>query len=251
MCEFVNSYWSSRGMKPTSRPMSLVAHDLEVRSSGSSGRSLIERLEEYRIDLLGATRADEFARLLQSREPHARQAFEEFLEWTSVDDFLLIGLVALAPELDRLASRLSGGYPGDDVIAELLAHTTVALRWTHELNEGERIHVALMHAFTKTRGEKRRMARHNVPTCPLFASDDLAGPEMHRHHQDQGLLATAVEQCVITVEDARLIEASRVKGLSLDELATSTGTSYDALRMRRARAETRLRRYFTNTGEIR
>ena len=232
--------------------MSLLAHDLEVRSSGSSGRSLMERLEDYRIHLLGATRADEFARLLQSREPDPRQALEEFLEWTSVDDeFLLIALVALVPELEWLGSRLSGGYPGDDVISELLANATVVLRWTHELIEGERIHIALAHAFAKTRGEKRRMARHNVPTCTLFASDDLAKPEMPWYHQSQGMLATAVEQCVITGDDARLIETTRVKGLSLDELAESAGTSYDALRMRRARAETRLRRYFTSTGEIR
>ena len=251
-CEFVNSYWSSGDMKPTSKPMSLLAHDLEVRSSGSSGRSLMRRLEDYRIDLLGATSADEFARLLQSREAHARQALEEFLEWTGVDDeFLLIGLVALSPEMDRLASRLSGGYPGDDMISELLTHATVALRWTHELIDGERTHIALMHAFTKTRGEKRRMARHNVPNCPLFASDDLARPEVLWHHQSQGMLVTAVEQCVITFEDARLIESTRVKGHSLDELADTAGTSYDALRMRRARAETRLRRYFTSTGEIR
>src|SRR5665213_2774322 len=106
-CEFVNSYWSSGDMKPTSKPMSLLARGLE----------------DYRIDLLGATSAFEFARLLQSREARARQALEEFLEWTGVDDeFLLIGLVALSPEMDRLASRLSGGYPGDDMISELLSH---------------------------------------------------------------------------------------------------------------------------------
>jgi hypothetical protein len=76
----------------------------------------MERLEDYRIDVLGVTRADEFARRLQSREPDARQALEEFLEWTSVDDeFLLIALVALAPELDLLASRLSGGYPSKEI----------------------------------------------------------------------------------------------------------------------------------------
>jgi DNA-directed RNA polymerase specialized sigma24 family protein len=212
----------------------------------------VERLEDYRIDLLGVTRADEFARRLQSREPDVRQALEEFLEWTGVDDeFLLIALVALAPELDLLASRLSGGYAGDDVISELLAQATVALRWTHELVEGERIRFALAHAFTKTRGEKRRMARHNVPTCPLFASDDLAGPELPWSHQSPGMLATGVEQCVITWHDAQLIESTRVKGRSLEELAESAGVSYDALRMRRARAEGRLRRYFTSTGEIR
>jgi hypothetical protein len=95
------------------------------------------------------------------------------------------------------------------------------------------------------------MARHNVPACPLFASDDLAQPEVLSYHQSQGMLVTAIEQCVITVEDARLIHSTRVKGESLDDLADAAGTSYDALRMRRARAETRLRRYFTSSGEIR
>jgi hypothetical protein len=156
-CEFVNSYWSSGDMKPTSKPMSLLARDLEVRSSGSSGRCLMRRLEDYRIDLLGATSADEFARLLQSREARARQGLEEFLEWTGVDDeFLLIGLVALSPEMDRLASRLSGGYPGDDMISELLTHATVALRWTHEL----------MPSCTPSRRPEARNAGWRVTTCP-------------------------------------------------------------------------------------
>jgi len=252
LCEFMNSYWSPAEMNPYLTSKSLLTQDLRVRSLGSSGRSLLDRLELHGVDLLGASRADEFAEILQSREPVFRQALEEFLEWTPVDDgFLLIGLVALAPELDHAASRLSAGNPGDDAISELLAHATVALRWTHELRGGERVNFVLQHAFTRTRAEKRRVARHNVPACSLRASDDTASVAASWDHHPEGLLAHAVEQCVMTAEEARLIDLTRVRGVTLSQLAREQGVTYAALHQRRLRAEERLRRYFTPTGAVR
>ena len=52
-CEIVNSYWSSSEMKPTTSLTSLLTRDLEVRSAGSSGRALLEKLEFYCFDLRG------------------------------------------------------------------------------------------------------------------------------------------------------------------------------------------------------
>ncbi len=232
--------------------MSLLTRALEVRSSGSSGRSLVDRLEQHQVDLLGSSSVVDFAEMLQCRDSVGREAFEEFLEWTNVDDdFVLIALVALAPELHHLASRLSGGFPGEDAISEMIAQATFALRWTHELVEGERIEFVLNHAFSRTRSEKRRMARHNVPTCSLIAGDDVASWQEASYEVPVGLLARAVAQRVVTVDEAHLIESTRLRKESIYELAFATGCSYDALRMRRNRAEDQLRKYFTESGDLR
>jgi len=251
-CVLMNSYWSSEDMKPNSTPMSLLTHDLEVRSSGSPGRDLIERLETYQLDLLGTSRALEFAQLLQDPEPRIRQVLEELLEWTTLDDdSMLIALVALSPELEFTASRLSWGRPSDDTVSELLAQATVALRWTHELVEGERVEFVLSHAFTKTRAEQRSMARHNVPTTLLPDDYDAAEPAMERLEIAIGLLARAVADRVITNDESMLIQRTRGYQMSLQSLADESGCSYETLKKRRNRAETRLRRHLVAQGVVR
>jgi len=54
------------------------------------------------------------------------------------------------------------------------------------------------------------------------------------------LLARAVRAGALSASEAELIAATRIDGRSLISLATRTGVPYDALRMRRARAERRL-----------
>ena len=251
-CVFMNSYWSSQDMKPTSTPMSLLTHDLGIRSSGSPGRDLIERLETYRLDLLGTSRPLEFAQLLQNPEPRNRQVLEELLEWTALDDdFMLIALVALSPELEFTASRLSWGRPSDDTVSELLAQATVALQWTHELVKGERSDFVLSHAFTKTRSEQRSMARHNVPTTLIPDDYDVAELEMEPLEIADRLLARAVADRVITVDESSLIQRTRADQMSLQSLADEFGCSYQTLKKRRNRAETKLRRHLVSQGVAR
>jgi hypothetical protein len=232
--------------------MSLLTQDLEVRSSGSPGRVLTERLEEYCLNLLRAPSAFGFAQLLQAQDPRSRQVLEELLEWTALDnDFLLIALVALAPELELIASRLSWGRPDDDTVSEVLARATEALRWTHELVEGERIDFVLSHAYAKARAEQRRVDRHNVPTTVL-----RYGYEPEERHEANiadlsALLSRAVDGHVISEFERDLIGISREDKKTLQDLAYEAGVTYDALRMRRARAEDRLRRNFYINGDAR
>jgi hypothetical protein len=238
-------------MKPTSTPMSLLAHDLGVRSSGSPGRDLIQRLENYCLDLLGTTSPLEFALLLQSSEVQTRQVLEELLEWTVVDDdFLLIALVALAQELELTASRLCRGYPSDDTISEVLTQATVAMRRSQELAEGERVEFVLGHAFSRTRSEQRRLARHNVPTIRIPYDCDVEEPEVELEGATLTLLFTAVETRVISAADLELINKSRGVGKSLRNLADESGDSYLMLRKRRSRAEFKLRQHMRAKGVI-
>ena len=244
VCDFMNSYWSSEEMNLTT-PQSLLTHDLKVRSSGSPGRCLLQRLEDCSLNLLGATEALEFAQLLQVSEPESRQVLEELLEWTFLDDeFLLVALVALAPELGHVAERLCRFRPSEDTIAEVLAQATVALRQTYDLAEGERIDFVLREASRKTRAHQRMFARHNVPAVKIPWDYDEAEPEVELRDMSEVVLSLAVDSHVITLGESSLIEATRSGRRSLEQLARESGDSYNALRMRRARAEDRLRRFY-------
>jgi len=244
-CCFMNSYWSSGDMKPTNTPMSLLTRDLAIRSKGSPGRDLVERLSDFELDLLGTVRPLEFAQALRSPAPPNRQVLEELLEWTALDnDFLLIALVALAPELEQIALRLSWARPSKDTVSEVLTQATIALRWTHELTEGERVTFVLEQALMKTRTEQRRMSRHNVPTTFIPDDYDEVEPEVESINFAPALLDRAVANYVISSSDATLIRRTRGDKKRLEDLAKEFGLSYDALRMRRTRAEDCLRRHY-------
>ena len=248
LCVFVNSYWSSEDMNPTTTALSLLTHDLMVRSSGSSGRHLFERLDDRRLDLLGAEGPLQFAAALQDSSSVKRQVLEDLLRWTPQDnDFLLIALVALSRDLESIALRLTWGRPSSDTISEVLAQATVALRWTHELAKGDRVDFVLDHALAKTRNEQRRTTRHNVPTTFIPDDYDVAESEFEPFEAISSLLDRAVENRVICERDAELIRRTRGEKTPLREIAREFNTSYDALRMRRARAEASLRRHFPMT----
>jgi hypothetical protein len=240
--EILNSYWSSTEMKPTTSLTSLLTRDLEARSSGSSGRVLLERLEFYCFDLHGELRALEFAQALQSDEEDSRQLLEQLLEWTAAQPaFQLVALVALAPDLDRIAGRLGRGRPSDDTVAEVLAQATEALRWTEEFTEGERRDFVLRHARSRTRGEQRRMARHNVRAFGL--SDDFDCATEGSDNELSLELDRSVECGVISPSEHELIEKTRSGALSLRAYAASQSVGYDTLHKRRASAERRLRKF--------
>ena len=235
-------------MKPNPTPQSLLTHDLKVRSSGSYGRDLLQRLDDFCLDLLGTETPLQFAQALQDPAVVPRQVLEELLEWTPLDnDFLLIALVSLSPDLELIASRLSWGRPSKDTISEVLTQATTALRWTNELVEGERVDFVLEHAVAKTRNEQRRMSRHNVTTTFIPDDYDEIEPEIEPFEVTPALLDRAEANRVICKQDADVIRKTRGGDTSLQVLAEETGASYDALRMRRTRAEELMRRHYRVT----
>ena len=242
-CEIVNSYWSTSDMNETTSLTSLLTHDLEVRSRGATGRALLDALELYCVDLLGQPGPLEFALALRSEALPLRDRLEELLEWTAAEPrFQLVALVALAPELDRIARRLGRGSPSDDTVSEVLAQATEALWWTHEFVDGERRDFVMRHVRTRTRGEQRRMARHNVRTVPLPANFDFAKVEPAQLVSLD--LDGAVRRGIITDVERRLIEATRGGKCTLREFAVEHAEHHWALYKRRARAERRLQTVF-------
>ena len=223
---------------------SLLTRDLEVRSRGATGRALLDALELYCVDLHGQPGPLEFALFLRSSGRRSRQALEELLEWPAAAPSLqLIALVALAPDLDTIARRLGRGSPSDDTVSEVLAQATEALRWTNELPEGARRDFIMRHVRTRTRGEQRRLARHNAPAGPLPHDFDRAA-SVATWDEVPSRLAQAVDRRVITPTERELIETTRGDGKSLLELARCGPASYKTLHQQRLRAERRLRAHY-------
>ena len=242
-CEVVNSYWSSADMNYTPTFMSLLVTDLGARSAGSSGRALMAKLEHYCLDLSGASNALEWVLRLQGRSLDQRRALEELLEWTAVEpEFQLPALVALGRDLERVARRLGRGQPSEDMVSEVFAHAAEALQWTHELVEGERVDFVVRHSLRSTDAQMHRMARRNVAAESLIDDVDVVDEAHDETFLLEDQLSRAVSARVIDAKERRLLEATRGRGLTLREFAARSGETYDALRMRRARAERRLRR---------
>jgi hypothetical protein len=88
------------------------------------------------------------------------------------------------------------------------------------------------------------LARHNVPTVKIPWGYDEVEPEVKLRDMSVVVLSLAVENHIISPDESALIEVTRSGRRSLDELARESSDSYNALRMRRSRAETRLRRFY-------
>ena len=129
-------------MNETTSTMSLLTRDLEVRSSGSPGRDLLELIRSAGLEVVEEECPLDFALRLRSSNHHQRAILEQLLEWTSiVPDFRLLALVSLAPRLERCAARLGRGRPSEDTVAEVLTHATRALHGTDAIPEGTRVSI--------------------------------------------------------------------------------------------------------------
>ncbi len=232
-------------MNNTPTLTSLLTRDLEARSSGSSGRALLEMLEDHEIDLNGVDDALELALMMREPSVEARRVLEDLLgKVASSTDLQLIALVALAPDLEHSASRLQRGRPSDDAVAEILAHASEALLLAQELPAGSRMDFVLQHAFSRARAEPRNLARRSVVTVCLTSATDVPEPPAPYHDVAQLRLDEAVAHEVIDLAERELIDQTRGKGRSLLELAHESADSYAALQRRRHRAEARVRQYF-------
>lgn len=149
-----------------------------------------------------------------------------------------IAAVALAlPGLRRLAGHLARGYDGDpaDLDAELLTAFLEALQSIDP--DKPRIALRLWRA---ARRAGIRLRHADAPYGSRHApAEDSAAPPPPAGHPDF-VLADAVRQGVITTAEADLIGTTRLEGVRLTEAAHRLGISYEAARLRRWRAETRL-----------
>jgi hypothetical protein len=150
----------------------------------------------------------------------------------------VIGAVGVAlPGLRRAAGRLACGYHGDpaDIDAEVLTGFLDALRSA----DVSRPAIAARLRWTAYRtgaafryADSRPGGSHALPV-------QAAAPPQPWGHPDL-VLADAVAQRVISAADAELISATRLGSVPLTAAARELDVPYDAARMRRSRAETRV-----------
>ena len=151
----------------------------------------------------------------------------------------MVGTVGVAmPGLRRIAGQLGRGYDLDtttDIDAEILTGFLAAVR---SLDLSRRA-IALRLRWAAYRAGAAYRA--TVANHPVSAEDPgLATiPPQPSGHPDL-LLADAITQGVISAADAEIIASTRLESLALTTVARQLAVPYDALRMRRSRAESRL-----------
>lgn len=153
----------------------------------------------------------------------------------------VIGCVGVAmPGLKNLAARMTRGcspHLVDDIVSELVTEFVARLSRI----DLDRRNIAPRLLWWARKGALRARERaHELPHA------DPPAPMPHQHAQaatpldPSDVLAEAVQQRVITLADARLINATRLEGLVLREYAKRLEMPADRVYKRRRAAEKRL-----------
>lgn len=182
-------------------------------------------------------------------DPHAHDAMKDavwayLVRRARVDgSSWVIGCVGVAmPGLKNLAARTTWGcspHVADDVVSELVTEFVARLSRI----DLDRRNIAPRLLLWARKGALRARARERahelphtdppalMPHQPAQAADPL---------DPSDVLAEAVQQRVITLADAQLINMTRLEGLALREYAKHLDLPADRLYKRRRAAETRL-----------
>ncbi|HEU6443760.1 MAG TPA: hypothetical protein VFL61_01745 [Gaiellaceae bacterium] len=156
-------------------------------------------------------------------------------------------LQALLPGLKRLAGRLLfEAGEREELWSLLLAHLWAGIRSYPVERRPRRVAANLLldaaHATLADLGKERRLRAQAPELAPASVE---AGEQ-----QEEVVLARAVRAGALSRAEALLILRSRVEGVSLVRIAAEEGAGYDALRIRRRRAELRLR-LFLGSPDVR
>jgi hypothetical protein len=151
----------------------------------------------------------------------------------------VIGAVGVAmPGLRRAAGQLARGYDAHtaaDIDAEVLTGFLTAVR---SLDLSRRAIALRLRWAAYRAGAAYRTTVVNQPTSTEDPALAVA-PPLSWGHPDM-LLADAITQGVISAADAALIGSTRLESQPLTAVAQQLAVPYDAARMRRSRAESRL-----------
>ena len=152
-------------------------------------------------------------------------------------------LQAFLPALKALSQRIVYPVERSDEVWELLffhAWKTIRTYPTHK----RRRSVAANLKFTVLRGTLRELHHPDDPTLPDRPQTAVLTTDA------QELVLAAADSGLITHKDAELILRTRFHHEQLVQIADEHTASYTALRMRRIRAEQRLRDHLIATGVV-
>jgi DNA-directed RNA polymerase specialized sigma24 family protein len=152
------------------------------------------------------------------------------------------GLVlhALLPGLKRLSARLLvDTREQEELWSALLACAWQRIR-TYPVERRPRRVAAnlLLDTLHDAVGAHRVAVRARAELDVVPARPPVGGPQIER--DVEAVMARAVQAGAVTAAEAELILRTRIDGVALVALAASEGVAYDALRVRRRRAERRL-----------
>lgn len=233
---------SSGAMTNTPAPMAPFTHDLEANSRGHSGRQLMKVIQANGLSTRGYSRPIDLGTTLQSESPETDELVGHYLEVAAHEHQLVsLVMVAVTPVVMKTASRSVGVSVTEEFGAELRCQLLEHLPSVVEVPASlRRTHLAQLAV-----GAARRVTR--VPACrPEFVVlDDVhdrveAAPHVTDRDRLVDLLET-VFASVVTVDEARIIRASRCGEKKICELAEELGTTHKALLQRRSRAEAKVR----------
>ena len=228
-------------MNTTHASLSLFTRDLETTFHGTAGIRLLQELDDLGLSTLGASRPLDLATRLQTAGPETDEALTQLVRLAQGDPRLTsLVVVALAPEITAAITRSGGQWLTRERFGDLYLGARATLA------EGDfTIRTALANRIVSlARHESRQQdrSRRRVESLP----EDFDVPEEIVEEDPRlELLLVAEQQHVVSHEDFRLVVDTRTRGSSLAAAAENLGITYDAARLRRSRAEAKLRNFVT------
>lgn len=234
-------------------PTDMLAREWPALASGPVAARLREwAAQEPRLRAFESPQA--LLRFLHARRADLdrKDAILAFLLERAREDELAarVVLAALLPGLKQLAGSLYHVVGEEDELSSLL----LATAWQQIRSfpiERRRSRLAANVLFDTRKRIRAELAELRRQT---LHPDDRSFPLAPQGASWQGdvdaLLARAVAAGAISAEEAELVARTRIDGLSLAAVAAAEGVGYDALRIRRSRAERRLL-FFLGHGRVR
>jgi len=211
-------------------------------------------LESLRLETFGATSPTELAQSLKVESPEVDILVGRYLEAAATHrELVSLVMVAILPRVDMVIRRNVGFAPSAEFLDELVMTLLEALQLVSQQPVSLRRKWLAEKAVNTARSRVRLAGRGTLPSVPLSPEIDVEELEDDGYRVSQLLNAmwTGVAEGVVSLQEFAVINCSRVWGDNLVDLAESLNDTYDELRMRRSRAEDRLRSFILNFEEVR
>jgi len=206
-------------------------------------------LDSLGLDTLEANSPMELAKKLQIQSPEIDLQIGRYLEAAATDrELISLVMVAIAPRVDVVVRRNVGFAPRPAFLDELLLTLLEALKLVSQQPVSLRRQWLAEKAVNTARSRVRFAGKAVLPSGPLSPEIDVEEPEDDGDQVSRLLDAmwTGVAEGVVSLQEFAIINCSRVWGDNLVDLAETLNDTYDELRMRRSRAEARLRSFIEN-----
>lgn len=227
--------------------LELITCELERRSSSPAGRRALRRFAVAGIDVGDAATLVDLVRRYHEgstgRDSSARRLLEGLLVLAPSDeDAALCALEALRPSLCWVVRRVHGTRgASEDELAEIVAFAWEAICHVPPKHGPRERHVVFL-TRTWARTELRRRQARIELAAPSDPTPEEQPPAPDVGDRPEPMLRRAVDDGVLTPEEAELIALTRGLGVPTKVLARDHDVSTKTLLRRRSRAEARLRR---------